>query len=279
MLYLLAMENDFSYYFSEGEIRSFLQIPKTKGRSALGSALFFMFIGLVLVVLSFFVINFDAFVRLSNLSVVAANPVASSSNSSAATTSSQNNQNNSSISVNQIPKPTPNPTPEPDFSLPNDTVMVNSLGISAPVSWDIPLNESDIQAKLVQGVVHILGTAQPGEHGTVVIFGHSSNYIWAKGSYNSVFAPLIKAQPGQQITLVFQHVPYTYKIVKTFTVSPSDIAVFNASSQDSLRLITCTPIGTSFNRLVIEADQISPNTSLNLPFTTATFIGNIPATR
>lgn len=272
------MENSFSYYFSESEIRSFLQPPKPKKRSALGSALFFIFIGLALAALSFFVINFDAFVRLSNLSVVAANPLTSSSSQSSKISSSPP-QNGSTFLANQVFKPTPNPTPAPDYSLPNDTVMVNSLDISAPVSWDIPLNESAIQAKLVQGVVHILGTAQPGEHGTVVIFGHSSNYIWAKGSYNSVFAPLIKAQLGQQITLVFQHVPYNYKIVKIFTVSPSDIAVFNASSQDSLRLITCTPIGTSLNRLVIEADQISPSTSMNLPFTTATFTGNIPAAR
>lgn len=46
--------------------------------------------------------------------------------------------------------------------------------------------------ELQKGIVRYPGTAKPGETGNAFIFGHSSNYYWEKGDYNSVFAALDK---------------------------------------------------------------------------------------
>ena len=47
---------------------------------------------------------------------------------------------------------------------------------------------------------------------------------------------------------------------------------------DGLRLITCTPVGTSLNRLVVEAKQISPDPAGNLAYTQQNYTGgSIPS--
>jgi len=44
--------------------------------------------------------------------------------------------------------------------------------------------------ELEKGIIKYPGSADPGTEGNSFIFGHSSNYPWAKGDYNNVFALL-----------------------------------------------------------------------------------------
>src|SRR6185295_4994485 len=65
---------------------------------------------------------------------------------------------------------------------------IPSLKINVPIIWSKDTNSFD--KDLQSGVVHYPGTALPGQIGTTYISGHSSNYVWAKGSYNHVFTHL-----------------------------------------------------------------------------------------
>jgi LPXTG-site transpeptidase (sortase) family protein len=158
-------------------------------------------------------------------------------------------------------------------------LAVGNLGIAAPIIWDVPLIKELYTAKLLDGVIHIAGTAKPGQQGMVVISGHSSNYPWIQGSYNSVFAPLLKAQVDQTIEINYQNKQYIYKITKSYEVKPDDLTPLSDGSGNGIRLITCTPLGTSLRRLVVEGVQISPDPSTNTAFTTSSFTGTIPDAR
>jgi len=48
--------------------------------------------------------------------------------------------------------------------------------------------------ELENGIIKYPGSADPGTEGNSFIFGHSSNYPWAKGNYNDVFALLNEVQ-------------------------------------------------------------------------------------
>ena len=119
--------------------------------------------------------------------------------------------------------------------------------------WQDPKNfDKDLQS----GVIHYPGTAMPGEIGTAYISGHSSNYSWAKGSYNHVFTQLNKLADDTSFSITVTttdgktHVLH-YVVVGRQQYSPSDQAQFKNSSQSVVALSTCWPVGSTKYRLVV----------------------------
>jgi hypothetical protein len=70
------------------------------------------------------------------------------------------------------------------------TLDIPSIKVTAPVVWTGDVR--NIDKDLTGGVIHYPGTVLPGETGTSYISGHSSNYPWAKGSYNQIFSHFTK---------------------------------------------------------------------------------------
>ena len=65
---------------------------------------------------------------------------------------------------------------------------------------------------------------------------------------------------GDLIYIDYQGVRYTYEVTKLETVEPSDVqALIYETDRPMLTLITCTPLGTSRYRLLVTAQQISPD--------------------
>ena len=71
-------------------------------------------------------------------------------------------------------------------------LVIETLDIKAPIIFAEEANEETFQKSLENGVVHYPGTAKIGQKGNPYIFGHSSDYIWKKGEYKTVFALLPK---------------------------------------------------------------------------------------
>lgn len=145
----------------------------------------------------------------------------------------------------------------------DNSVYISILNIKAPITWKIPNKPEQVKDGLVNGVIHIDGTALPGETGNVFITGHSSNYPWAKGNYNNIFALINKLVVGDLVQLKYKNVDYVYKVSDIKVVEPSDISVLAPTADPSLTLMTCTPVGTSLRRLIIISKQIYPDPKQN----------------
>ena len=214
----------------------------------------------------FVLLNIQAFIQLSTSSESGTGQVLAQSSITAAP---------SAPMTSQAPA-TPAPTPTPELQLPTNTINIDSLGISAPITWNVPLEDQPVHDGLEHGVIQIKGTALPGQKGMAVISGHSSNYIWDKGQYNTIFAPLRKLAIGQEIDLNYNNQIYTYQVSKMYEVKPTDLSVLQDDSQAGLRLITCTPIGTALRRLIVDAVQVTPDPATAAPFTAQQFSGPLP---
>ena len=142
-------------------------------------------------------------------------------------------------------------------------LQIPSLDITAPISWRIPNVPDKVSLGLQNGVIQLDGTALPGEKGNVYITGHSSNFVWSKGHYNSIFAVINKLVAGDLIYLKYNNKVFAYKVADQKVVAATDLSVLEQNSDATLSLVTCWPIGTSLKRLVIIADQISPNPADN----------------
>ena len=113
------------------------------------------------------------------------------------------------------------------------------------------------------GVAHyrIAGaSAYPGEIGNTVITGHSAGDVYSSNPYKYIFSGLERLEDGDLIYINYESVRYTYRVTGKEVVEPTDVqALVIDTDVPMLTLVTCTPLGTSRYRLLVFAEQISPN--------------------
>lgn len=148
---------------------------------------------------------------------------------------------------------------------PEPKIIVPKINLEVPVVYDLgSVAENDVQDALEDGVVHYATSPEPGEQGNSVIVGHSSNNILNSGRYKFAFVLLKRLEIDDTFLIHKDGVRYTYKIFEKKIVPPTDVSVLGPSSRaNTMTLITCDPPGTSINRLIIVAEQISPDPAGN----------------
>ncbi|HSW88214.1 MAG TPA: sortase [Candidatus Saccharimonadales bacterium] len=114
---------------------------------------------------------------------------------------------------------------------------------------------STIDMNLAAHMVNYAGTAIPPEKGNAVTFGHSTlPSLYTPGNYKTILANAYKLAVGDEFFITVDGQQYTYDIYSITVVEPDDTSVFAQSYDDSyFTLITCTPPGTTFQRLVIKS--------------------------
>lgn len=149
---------------------------------------------------------------------------------------------------------------------PEPKIIIPKINVDAPVVYDVPsIQESIVQQKLESGVVHypIPGAnAMPGEIGNSVILGHSSNDVFNNGAYKFVFVQLEKLEKGDTFYLHYNGTRYTYSVTEKRVIDPTQVRELVINNGKPLAtLVTCTPPGTALKRLIVIAEQISPDPS------------------
>lgn len=145
-------------------------------------------------------------------------------------------------------------------------VIIPKINVQIPVDYsETSTDENVIENDLQNGVVHYPTTVAPGQIGNAAFFGHSSNNIFNKGKYKFAFVLLHTLVPGDTFYLSYNGKMYVYKVISRQIVDPSNVSVLNAvqGQTATATLITCDPPGTSFHRLVVVGQQISPDPSTN----------------
>jgi len=109
--------------------------------------------------------------------------------------------------------------------------------------------------KLGEHLVHFPGTALPGEKGTTVIFGHSTlPQLFNQNDYKTIFATTYTLKSGDEIDTQIASKKYRYRIFRLQVVSADETSYLTQQADNSyLTLVTCTPPGTTWKRLLIQA--------------------------
>ncbi len=150
----------------------------------------------------------------------------------------------------------------------DDTLLIPKIKIKTPIVWGSAPDESSMLTSLQRGVAHYDFTALPSDgQGNVFIAGHSSYLLWDKGKYKDVFANLDRIAVGDQVAVTYKGLVYIYEATATKVVNPTDISVLAQTPNPTLTLMTCVPVGTSKNRLIVSFKLVSasPNTPLTVP--------------
>ncbi len=136
------------------------------------------------------------------------------------------------------------------------TAKVNEYTLSIPsqgiVDAKVSADDFDLSKHLVQ---YFTTSKNPTENGTSVIFGHSTLPQWFDPTdYKTIFAKLHTVKNGDEFIIKVNNKKYLYKIFSIGASDPKDPNIFSQSFDNSyITLITCTPPGTTWKRLVVRA--------------------------
>lgn len=132
-------------------------------------------------------------------------------------------------------------------------LVIPKIKVAAPIIFSQSRQEKDIQNDLKNGVAHYADTSMPGDPGNCFITGHSSNYTWRGGNYNTVFVFLDKLEKGDEIFIYYNREIYRYEVIESFLVKPEQVEVLKGNYEPILTLMTCWPVGTNLKRLIVRA--------------------------
>lgn len=145
----------------------------------------------------------------------------------------------------------------------NATLVIDSIGVRAPIVFNVPNDNDTIYKRLEAGVVHYSDTAKPGLPGVSIMLGHSSAYPWYKGDYGAVFALLSKLNAGDRFYIQYEdNRTFVYEMKQSIIFNPfADDERLNALESapgSSVLLISCYPVGTNYKRIAIQAQLVTP---------------------
>jgi sortase A len=136
-------------------------------------------------------------------------------------------------SLANLPVPTPGPEQAVRIQIP-------------AIDVDVPVVQGDGWEELKKGVAQHIGSANPGKKGNVVLSGHND-------IFGEVFRYLDKLKPGDEIILLTNQRSYTYLVVDTKIVDPTDVYVMAPTEQPTVTLISCYPYLVDKQRIAVSA--------------------------
>lgn len=138
-------------------------------------------------------------------------------------------------------------------------LIINKIGATAPIIWSASDNEELMQEDLKKGVIIYPQTGVPGQSGNTVISGHSSNYTWVAGDYNYIFQDINSLGVGDEIVIKAAQnngrtFEYKFKVSLKKVTTADDPQIFQKTTNSTLTISTCWPLGTRWKRLIVKAE-------------------------
>ena len=147
-----------------------------------------------------------------------------------------------SFNAYEIPPKLTETVPEKIYTKPV-SIKISSLNINLPVE------ESQIIDGVWQvsekNVSHLNSSANPGEGGNVVIYGHNKKVIFGPIRQIKKDAEVIVATEDEKL--------WKYKVAATFEVTPDEVSPVLPKNEETLTLYTCTGFADS-RRFIIVAN-------------------------
>lgn len=138
-------------------------------------------------------------------------------------------------------------------------IVIPKIAANAPVIVDVnPYDENDYIPQLRRGVAHAFNTSLPNQtEGNMFLFAHSAGNFYEVNQYNAVFYLLNKLEVGDEIHIFFDEEQYVYTVTGADIVAENQVEYLDQQSRGkkTLTLMTCWPAGTTFQRLLVFAEE------------------------
>lgn len=131
----------------------------------------------------------------------------------------------------------PLPTSSPEQAI---RLQIPSIQVDAPVvmgdSWE----------QLKKGIGQHISSTNPGKPGNMILSAHND-------IFGEIFRDLDKVKTGDQVIVFTNQRTYTYTVVDSKIVEPTDVEVMAPTNQPTITLISCYPYMVDNKRIVVVA--------------------------
>lgn len=135
-------------------------------------------------------------------------------------------------------------------------IRIAAIGVDTPVvtpqSTDIPV----LDRALLSGAVLYPGSAEAGQKGNMLIFGHSSYLPVVKNKSFQAFNELGKLEKGERIEVLSETHRYEYAVDSVTLVSADDTSIPLTTTEARLTLATCNAFGAKQERWVVTSHLV-----------------------
>jgi len=138
-----------------------------------------------------------------------------------------------------------NPVPAIDPSI--NQLIILKIGVQ------IPIVEGEDESVLNKGAWRLPMTSTPDLGGNTVLTGHRYKY---SPPHKETFYLLDKLIEGDLFQIFWQGEEYNYQVVSSIIVNPDALEVLNPTSNPVVTLITCTPLFSTKQRLIVRGELI-----------------------
>lgn len=166
-----------------------------------------------------------------------------------ATVFNVSNRTNSSLNPSESPA-----LAKRTSTLAGDSLNIGKLNLDAPLIFPANNIQAEINQALDRGVIVYPGSSLPPDFGNLFLTGHSSVYFWNKTPYGKIFIRLNELEKGDEISINLNGFSYIYTVSAKQIVSPDEVRIINQPDRHTLTLMTCWPLGTDKQRLLIFAE-------------------------
>jgi len=123
------------------------------------------------------------------------------------------------------------------------------------IGVDIPIVDSDNSAwALNRGAWRMPETSTPDKGSNTAIAGHRFKYLPPS---NLTFYLLDKLTEGDKFMIIWSGKLYNYQVIEKKIVPPEEVSVLDATEKSVITLITCDPVFTQKNRLIVVGELIN----------------------
>ncbi len=152
-----------------------------------------------------------------------------------------------SSSLSSVDIGTPSPTPDPNAPKIQDRLVIEKAGIN------LALIQSQSSGALWKGGWVFPNTSTPDKGGNTVIFGHRFRYL---PPISNTLYSLDKVNIGDKFSVTWRGINYQYVVSGRNVIDPTDLSVLNPTSDSRITIVTCFPLFSSKQRLVIVGELI-----------------------
>lgn len=150
-----------------------------------------------------------------------------------------------SLLATSQPPTLPEATQEPKA---DSRLFIKKIGVS------VPIVEGKDAGALLYGAWRYPGTSRPHKGSNTVIFGHRFRYLPPN---NTTFYHLNKLAIGDAFGVQWLGKTYNYKVTETKIIQPNDFSVVQPTEKPRITLITCAPLFSTKERLVVVGELVS----------------------
>ncbi|OGZ58231.1 MAG: hypothetical protein A3A00_01080 [Candidatus Spechtbacteria bacterium RIFCSPLOWO2_01_FULL_38_20] len=127
-------------------------------------------------------------------------------------------------------------------------IIISKIGVDIDV-----ISNDDEKYALSNGAWHFPSTSTPDNGGNSAFSAHRYQY---RPPSSDTFYLLDKLVIGDSITIIWEGRQYDYKVVESKIVTPDAIEVLDPTQNPTITLITCNPLFSTKERLVVRAELI-----------------------